>query len=47
MFANVEDTVGRGIDTAMVVDMKDAGRAFEALREFIGAEERKLGQSSD
>jgi aspartokinase len=40
---NVEDTVSCYTDTIMVVDMKDAGRAFEALTELIGEERRKLG----
>jgi aspartokinase len=44
---NVEDTVSCYTDTIMVVDMKDASRAFEALTELIGEEQRKLGQDRD
>jgi len=40
---NVEDTVSCYTDTIMVVDMKDASRAFEALTELVGEEQRKLG----
>lgn len=40
---NVEDTVSCYTDTIMVVDMKDASRAFEALTELIIEEQRKLG----
>ncbi len=40
---NVEDTVSCYTDTIMVVDVKDASRAFEALTELIGEEQRKLG----
>jgi hypothetical protein len=40
---NVEDTVSCYTDTIMVVGIKDAGRAFEALAELIGDEQRKLG----
>jgi len=43
---NVEDTVSCYTDTIMVVDMKDASRAFEALTELIGEEQRKLGEAS-
>ncbi len=43
---NVEDTVSCYTDTIMVVDMKDASRAFEALTELIGEEQRKLGAES-
>ena len=43
---NVEDTVSCYTDTIMVVDMKDASRAFEALIELVGEEQRKLGESS-
>lgn len=43
---NVEDTVSCYTDTIMVVDMKDAGRAFEALTELIGEEQRKLREES-
>ena len=39
---NVEDTVSCYTDTIMVVDIKDAGRAFEALTELVGEEQRKL-----
>ena len=47
MLANVEDKVSCGTDTAMVVDMEDVGRAFEALTELVEEEQRKLGESSD
>lgn len=40
---NVEDTVSCYTDTIMLVEMKDASRAFEALTELIGEEQRKLG----
>ena len=40
---NVEDTVSCYTDTIMLVEMKDASRAFEALTELIGEERRKLG----
>lgn len=40
---NVEDTVSCYTDTIMLVRMKDASRAFEALTELIGEEQRKLG----
>ena len=43
---NVEDTVSCYTDTIMVVDMKDASRAFEALTELIGEEQRKLDEAS-
>ncbi len=43
---NVEDTVSCYTDTIMVVDMKDASRAFEALTELVGEEQRKLGAES-
>jgi len=43
---NVEDTVSCYTDTIMVVGMKDASRAFEALTELIGEEQRKLYESS-
>jgi hypothetical protein len=39
---NVEDTVSCYTDTIMLVRMKDASRAFEALTELIGEEQRKL-----
>ena len=42
---NVEDTVSCYTDTVMVVDMKDASRAFEALTELVSEESRKLGDS--
>jgi aspartokinase len=40
---NIEDTVSCYTDTILVVGMKDAGRAFEALTELVGEERRKLG----
>jgi aspartokinase len=40
---NVEDTVSCYTDTILVVAMKDAGRAFEALTELVGEERRRLG----
>jgi aspartokinase len=43
---NIEDTVSCYTDTIMVVDMKDASRAFEALTELVGEEQRKLGDST-
>jgi aspartokinase len=43
---NVEDTVSCYTDTIMVVSMKDASRAFEALTELIGSEQRKLEEDS-
>lgn len=42
---NVEDTVSCYTDTIMVVRMKDASGAFEALTDLIGEEQRKLGAS--
>jgi aspartokinase len=39
---NIEDTVSCYTDTIMVVDMKDASRAFEALTELVAEEQRKL-----
>jgi aspartokinase len=44
---NVEDTVSCYTDTIMVVDMKDAGKAFEALAELINEERGKLGEGTD
>jgi len=41
---NVEDTVSCYTDTIMVVGMKDASRAFEALTELVGEEQRKLAE---
>jgi hypothetical protein len=38
---NVEDTVSCYTDTIMVVDMKDAGKAFEALTELVNEEREK------
>jgi len=43
---NVEDTVSCYTDTIMVVDTKDASRAFEALTELVGEEQRKLYEGS-
>ena len=43
---NVEDTVSCHTDTIMVVGMKDASRAFEALTELVGEEKRKLDEGS-
>jgi len=40
---NVEDTVSCYTDTIMVVDMKDASRAFEGLTELIEEAKDKLG----
>ena len=39
---NVEDTVSCYTDTIMVVSIRDAGRAFEALTELVGEEQQKL-----
>jgi aspartokinase len=39
---NVEDTVSCYTDTMMVVSMKDAGRAFEALTELVNTERSRL-----
>ncbi|MDG6900714.1 MAG: ACT domain-containing protein [Nitrososphaerota archaeon] len=39
---NVEDTVSCYTDTIMVVTIKDASRAFEALTELVSEEQRKL-----
>ena len=39
---NVEDTVSCYTDTIMLVELKDASRAFEALTELISEEQRKL-----
>ena len=39
---NVEDTVSCYTDTILVVGMRDAGRAFEALTELVSEEQRKL-----
>jgi len=44
---NVEDTVSCYTDSILVVSMKDASRAFEALTELIGEEQRKLGEGDD
>ena len=38
---NVEDTVSCYTDTIMVVSMKDAGKAFEALTELVDEERRR------
>ncbi len=43
---NIEDTVSCYTDTIMVINMKDAGRAFEALAELIEEERRKLSEDS-
>lgn len=40
---NIEDTVSCYTDTILVVSMKDASRAFEALTELVSEEQRKLG----
>ena len=40
---NVEDTVSCYTDTILVVDMKDASRAFEGLTELIEEAKDKLG----
>ena len=42
---NIEDTVSCYTDTIMVVSMKDASRAFEALTQLIGEEQSKLERS--
>jgi aspartokinase len=42
---NVEDTVSCYTDTILVVGMKDASRAFEALTELIQREQRRSGGS--
>ena len=42
---NVEDTVSCYTDTIMVVSLKDASRAFEALTELVGEEQRKLEET--
>lgn len=42
---NVEDTVSCYTDTIMVVSIRDAGRAFEALTELVGEEQRKLEET--
>ena len=44
---NVEDTVSCYTDTIMVVRIRDASRAFEALTELVGEEQRKLGEAGD
>lgn len=44
---NVEDTVSCYTDSILVVAMKDASRAFEALTELIEEEQRKLGEGDD
>ncbi|QQG48461.1 MAG: ACT domain-containing protein [archaeon] len=44
---NVEDTVSCYTDTILVVRMKDAGKAFEALTELVVEEQRKLGDGHD
>ena len=44
---NVEDTVSCYTDTIMVVGMKDASRAFEAMTELVGEEQRRLGGDAD
>ena len=44
---NVEDTVSCFTDTIMVVGMKDASRAFEAMTELVGEERRRLGEGGD
>lgn len=41
---NVEDTVSCYTDTILVVSMKDASRAFEALTELVSDEQRKLSR---
>jgi len=43
---NVVDTVSCFTDTIMVVSMKDASRAFEALTELISEDQRKLEENS-
>ena len=42
---NVEDTVSCYTDTIMVVSMKDASRAFEALTELVSEEQNKLDEA--
>ena len=44
---NVEDTVSCYTDSILVVAMKDASRAFEALTELVEEEQRKLGEGDD
>ncbi len=44
---NVEDTVSCYTDTIMVVSMKDASRAFEALTELVSEEQRKLAEEKE
>ncbi len=39
---NMEDTVSCHTDTIMVVKVKDAGKAFEALTELIDEERKRL-----
>jgi aspartokinase len=41
---NIEDTVSCYTDTILVVGMKDAGRAFEALTELVAEEQRRLDE---
>ena len=41
---NIEDTVSCHTDTIIVVRMRDAGKAFEALTELINEERRQLGE---
>jgi aspartokinase len=43
---NVEDTVSCYTDTIMVVSIKDASRAFEALTELVSEEQKKLEESA-
>ena len=43
---NVEDTVSCYTDTIMVVDMKDASRAFESLTELVTEEQGRLDEGS-
>ena len=43
---NVEDTVSCFTDTIMVVSMKDASRAFEALTELIAEEQGRLDEGT-
>ena len=43
---NVEDTASCYTDTIMVVSMKDASRAFEALTELVAEEQGKLGEGT-
>jgi ACT domain len=40
---NIEDTVSCHTDTIIVVKMKEAGRAFEALTELINDEKQRAG----